>query len=129
MCHQLQGRVFEPDHPCQTPNLDQLAARGMYCKNSPAYEEIYNIPLTTAGPGLPQGIESETADYTTGFAEYFGNRHVLTYRVTWDGLWQYIHNDFDMDELCNLDEDPWGLHNRTEDPDCIETCSGGSGST
>jgi len=137
-----------------------LGAHGMYCKNFSAYEEIYNVPLTMAGPGLPQGIETEArvgthdlgptllelagaepidvvdsrsfapvlgnpdtaaADYTTGFAEYFGNRYYLTYRVTWDGPWKYIHNGFDLAELYNLDEDPWELHNLAEDPDCEET--------
>ena len=29
MTDQMQGRVLEPDNPCQTPNLDRLAARGM----------------------------------------------------------------------------------------------------
>ena len=29
MTDQMQGRVLEPDHPCQTPNLDRLAARGV----------------------------------------------------------------------------------------------------
>ena len=27
MTDQMQGRVLEPDNPCQTPNLDRLAAR------------------------------------------------------------------------------------------------------
>lgn len=29
MTDQMQGRVLEPDHPCQTPNLDRLAQRGV----------------------------------------------------------------------------------------------------
>lgn len=29
MTDQMQGRVLEPDHPCLTPNLDRLAARGI----------------------------------------------------------------------------------------------------
>lgn len=29
MTDQMQGRVLEPDNPCQTPNLDRLAARGV----------------------------------------------------------------------------------------------------
>jgi choline-sulfatase len=29
MTDQMQGRVLEPGHPCLTPNIDRLAARGM----------------------------------------------------------------------------------------------------
>ena len=29
MTDQMQGRVLEPDSPCQTPHLDGLAARGV----------------------------------------------------------------------------------------------------
>ena len=29
MTDQMQGRVLEPGHPCQTPNLDRLAQRGV----------------------------------------------------------------------------------------------------
>jgi arylsulfatase A-like enzyme len=29
MTDQMQGRVLSPEHPCQTPNLDRLAARGV----------------------------------------------------------------------------------------------------
>ena len=29
MADQMQGRVLEPGHPCQTPYFDQLAARGV----------------------------------------------------------------------------------------------------
>jgi arylsulfatase A-like enzyme len=132
-----------------------LGAHGMYCKNFSAYEEIYNIPLTLAGPGVQQGVTSDArvssldlwptllelvgaapidvpdsrsftsvlrdpagaaGDFTTAFAEYFGNRYYISYRVTWDGSWKYIHNGFDIDELYNLDEDPWEMTNLAEDP-------------
>jgi len=28
MTDQMQARVLDPGHPCRTPNLDRLAARG-----------------------------------------------------------------------------------------------------
>ena len=31
MTDQMQGRVLEPDNPCQTPHLDRQAARGVFC--------------------------------------------------------------------------------------------------
>lgn len=33
MADQCQGRIFDRDHPCQTPNLDRLAKRGVrFCR-------------------------------------------------------------------------------------------------
>jgi arylsulfatase A-like enzyme len=51
------------------------------------------------------------ANYTTGYAEYFGGRMILTQRVVWDGPWKFVFNGFDFDELYNLDEDPGELNN------------------
>ena len=34
MCDQLQARVFEPDNPCLTPNIDKLIGRGVRFKNA-----------------------------------------------------------------------------------------------
>ncbi len=35
-----------------------LGAHGLYCKNISAYEEVYNIPMVLAGPGIAQGQTS-----------------------------------------------------------------------
>ena len=35
-----------------------LGAHGLFCKNISAFEEIYNIPLLMAGPGIPDGQSS-----------------------------------------------------------------------
>jgi arylsulfatase A-like enzyme len=132
-----------------------LGAHGLYCKNFSGYEEIYNVPLIMAGPGVPAGVETDArvgshdlgptllelvgaepidvpdsraftpvlrdpqgaaGAFTSGFAEYFGNRYYISQRVTWEGPWKYVHNGFDFDELYNLAEDPWELHDRAEDP-------------
>lgn len=34
-----------------------LGAHGLYCKNISAYEEVYNIPMVLAGPGIAGGRE------------------------------------------------------------------------
>jgi choline-sulfatase len=36
-----------------------LGSHGMYCKNFSAYEEIYNIPLVMAGPGIEKDVISQ----------------------------------------------------------------------
>jgi len=33
-----------------------MGAHGLYCKNISAFEEIYNIPLVMAGPGVASGV-------------------------------------------------------------------------
>lgn len=132
-----------------------LGAHGLYCKNFSGYEEIYNIPLIVAGPGIAADVTTsarvgshdlcptllelagaeaidvvdsrsfapvlrdpagEAANFTTGFAEYFGNRYHVTQRVVWDGAWKFVHNGFDFDELYNLDDDPQEMVNLADDP-------------
>ncbi|TVR59508.1 MAG: DUF229 domain-containing protein [Spirochaetaceae bacterium] len=34
MSDQLQARVFDPDHPCRTPNIDRVIARGVRVRNA-----------------------------------------------------------------------------------------------
>ncbi|HYF48013.1 MAG TPA: sulfatase-like hydrolase/transferase, partial [Planctomycetota bacterium] len=46
-----------------------------------------------------------------GYAEYHGNRYLLTQRVAWDGAWKFVFNGFDEDELYNLENDPHELRN------------------
>lgn len=144
--------VFTSDHG------ELLGAHGLYCKNFTAAEEVYNIPLLLAGPGIATGATTDaraglhdlcqtlldltgcelidtgdsrsfapvlqqpaaTGDFQTGFAEYFGGRLILTQRVFWDGAWKFVFNGFDFDELYNLDDDPWELNNRIDDPACAE---------
>ena len=135
-----------------------LGAHGLYCKNISASEEVYNIPLILAGPGIAQGTTTARVgshdlcptlldlldldpidhpdsrsfapvladpgthepDFTTGYAEYFGGRFWLTQRIAWAGPWKFVLNGFDEDELYNLDDDPYEMTNRIDDPDCAD---------
>lgn len=45
--------VFTSDHG------ELLGAHGLYTKNYSGFEEVYNIPLIMAGPGIAQGAVSE----------------------------------------------------------------------
>ncbi len=99
MCDQLRGDVLDPGHPCKTPNLDRLAARGVritraYAPNaicSPSRASMMTglLPhnhgvltvthcvdedqscLRTEHPHFAQRLEA--AGYRTG---YFGKWHV-----------------------------------------------------
>jgi arylsulfatase A-like enzyme len=36
-----------------------LGSHGLYCKNIGGFEEVYHIPLTISGPGVPEGTVSD----------------------------------------------------------------------
>ncbi len=58
--------------------------------------------------------------YRTGYAEYEGTRVQFTQRVAWMDEWKYVFNGFDFDELYNLQDDPYEMNNRIDDPSCGE---------
>jgi arylsulfatase A-like enzyme len=60
-------------------------------------------------------VSGAAGEFTRGFAEYHGGRYRLTQRVIWDGPWKLCWNGFDFDELYNLDEDRYEMHNRIHD--------------
>lgn len=72
--------------------------------------EAFPVPDSKAFTPLLYSPEKED-EYQKGFAEYFGGRMLLTQRIVWDGLWKFIFNGFDFDELYNLQEDPWEMTN------------------
>lgn len=59
---------------------------------------------------------SRASEFTTGYAEYFGTRYILTQRVLWQGPWKLVWNGFDEDELYNLEDDPGEMRNLISDP-------------
>ncbi|MEZ4869871.1 MAG: sulfatase-like hydrolase/transferase [Caldilineaceae bacterium] len=59
-----------------------LGAHGLYCKNFSAAEEIYNIPLVMAGPGIAQGAVAEASvglhDLCPTLLELTGSQPIAT---------------------------------------------------
>ena len=62
--------------------------------------------------------DGESKRFAKGFAEYHGGRYRITQRIVWDGPWKLVWNGFDFDELYRLDEDPYEMRNRIDDPEC-----------
>lgn len=66
---QQYGRLI--DHLEETGQLDDtivilssdhgelLGSHGLYCKNIGGFEEVYHIPMTISGPGIPAGVVSD----------------------------------------------------------------------
>ncbi len=50
-------------------------------------------------------------------AESHGTRFPLAQRILWEGDWKFVFNGFDFDELYNLREDPYEMHNRIDEPE------------
>lgn len=139
-----------------TDHGDCLGAHGLFCKNIGAFEEVYNVPLVLAGPGLARGevssarvgthelcptllelagaepirhadsrsfaVEcrqpgSAAAEFSCGYAEFFGTRMPLGQRVVYKDRWKFVHNAFDYDELYDLAADPGELRNLAKLPE------------
>lgn len=85
-------------------------------------EPIETADARSFAPALRDPAGSE-GDFTTGYAEYHGTRFKLTQRIYWDGPWKFAFNGFDIDELYNLDDDPWERTNLAGDPAYAERVS------
>ena len=73
MADQMQARVLEPDHVCQTPPLDRLRFTRAYTPN--------NICSPTRA-SLMTGLLREPANVADE------NTLAMTQRVVWDGAWK-----------------------------------------
>ena len=78
--------------------------------------ETIGTPDSRSFIELLRNPNSINAEWTRGYAEYYGNRYRLTQRVVWEGDWKFVFNGFDFDELYNLAEDPFEMKNLAPDP-------------
>ncbi|MCD6365629.1 MAG: sulfatase-like hydrolase/transferase [Planctomycetes bacterium] len=63
-------------------------------------------------------LEGKTTadDWQDAYAEFFGQRFLYTQRIVWHKYWKFIFNPGGIDELYNLDDDPWETINLAGDP-------------
>jgi arylsulfatase A-like enzyme len=78
--------------------------------------EPFSAPDSRSFAAVLEEPRAHEADFATGFAEYYGNRMIITQRVVWNGPWKLVFNGFDFDELYNLDQDPFEMTNLAQDP-------------
>jgi choline-sulfatase len=86
--------------------LELTGCRSLNAGDSRSFASLLREPDSSASPPW------------IGYAEYFGGRMLVTQRVVWDDPWKFVFNGFDQDELYNLDEDPFEMSNRIDDPTC-----------
>ena len=79
--------------------------------------EQFDVPDSQSFGSLLAEPQAETPNFETGYAEYHGTRFPLMQRILWQGPWKFVFNGFDFDELYNLKDDPYEMHNRANDTD------------
>jgi arylsulfatase A-like enzyme len=78
--------------------------------------EPFDLPDSRSFASLLPAPSAGEADFSAGFAEYYGGRIYLTQRVVWHDDWKFVFNGFDEDELYNLKDDPYELNNLAQNP-------------
>ena len=97
MTDQMQGRVLEPDNPCQTPYLDRLAARGVrfrraYTPNavcSPARASLMTglLPHNHGVLFVEHTVDSDQAVLRTQHPHWAERLTEAGYRTGYYGKW------------------------------------------
>ena len=97
MTDQMQGRVLDPDHPCQTPNFDRLAARGVrlpraYTPNavcSPARASLMTglLPHSHGVLEVTHTVDDDQCCLRTEFPHWAQRLEQAGYRTGYFGKW------------------------------------------
>lgn len=126
MADQLQGRVLEPGHPCQTPHLDRLAARGVriaraYTPNpvcSPARASLMTglLPHTHGVTTVNHCTMDWECQLQTQHPHWAQRLQAAGYRTALFGKWHVERTDelgrFGWDEFCLQGSEAWRARRR-----------------
>src|SRR5699024_9320691 len=78
--------------------------------------QLFTYPDSQFFTSVLQDTEKNEQHFLTGFAEYHGGRLLISQRIVWYKEWKYVFNGFDFDELYDLKNDPYELHNLIDEP-------------
>ena len=78
--------------------------------------QLFTYPDSQSFTSVLQDPEKNEQHFLTGFAEYHGGRLLISQRIVWYKEWKYVFNGFDFDELYDLKNDPYELHNLIDEP-------------
>ncbi len=125
MTDQMQAAVCRPDHPCKTPNLDRLAARGVrferaYTPNaicSPARASLMTglLPHNHGVLTVTHVVDEDQSRLRTGHPHWAQKLKQAGYRTGHFGKWHVDREEgpdrFGWDEVSDAG---WGSKNKSE---------------
>ena len=108
MADQMQGRVLEPDHPCQTPNFDHLAAMGVrftraYTPNavcSPARASLMTglLPHNHGVLTVTHTVDADQSVLRANKPHWAQRLSAAGYRTGYFGKW-HVERSYDLDRF------------------------------
>ncbi len=108
MTDQMQGRVLDPQHPCQTPNLDRLAERGVrfshaYTPNavcSPARASLMTglLPHNHGVTDVTHCVDPDQSCLRTEKPHWAERLRDVGYHTAYFGKW-HVERSGDMDRF------------------------------
>lgn len=108
MTDQMQGRVLDPEHPCQTPNLDRLAKRGIrfshaYTPNavcSPARASLMTglLPHNHGVTDVTHCVDPDQSCLRTDKPHWAQRLRDVGYETAYFGKW-HVERSGDMDRF------------------------------
>jgi len=134
MTDQMQARVLDPGHPCKTPNLDRVAARGVRIENAYTPNAVCSPARASLMTGLlphTHGVlhVSQTVDYdqaalrrdsarrrhrpgeVTGYPHFAECLRQVGYRTGYFGKWHVEHSDspeeFGWEQVATTKSEAW----------------------
>ncbi len=108
MTDQMQAAPLNPEHPCLTPNLDKLAARGMHIRNaytsnavcSPARAGIMTglLPHNHGVITVTHVVDKDQSQLRTEYPHFAQHLVDAGYRTSYFGKW-HVENTNKLDDF------------------------------